>query len=100
MALIDQGRLEFSDAFVTHIDRCLDCRACETACPSGVEYGKLVELARAQIARNFQRPRLSRLARRYVFERLLPNPRRIAGVRSEEHTSELQSPVHLVCRLL
>ncbi|HEU5410347.1 MAG TPA: (Fe-S)-binding protein [Candidatus Acidoferrales bacterium] len=78
MALIDQGRLEFNDAFVTHIDRCLDCRACETACPSGVEYGKLVELARAQIARNFQRPRLSRFARRYVFERLLPNPRRIA----------------------
>ena len=78
MALIDQGRLEFSDAFVTHIDRCLDCRACETACPSGVEYGKLVELARAQIARNFQRPRLSRFARRYVFERLLPSPRRIA----------------------
>lgn len=78
MALIDQGRLELSDAFVTHIDRCLDCRACETACPSGVEYGKLVELARAQIARNFQRPRLSRFARRYVFERLLPNPRRIA----------------------
>ncbi|HKS80584.1 MAG TPA: 4Fe-4S dicluster domain-containing protein, partial [Candidatus Acidoferrales bacterium] len=78
MALIDQGRLEFSDGFVTHIDRCLDCRACETACPSGVEYGKLVELARAQIARNFQRSRLSRLARRYVFERLLPSPRRIA----------------------
>lgn len=78
MALIDQGRLELGESFVTHIDRCLDCRACETACPSGVEYGKLVELARAQIARNFQRPRSSRWARDFFYRRLLPDPKRIA----------------------
>ena len=78
MALVDQGRLELGEAFVTHIDRCLDCRACETACPSGVEYGKLVELARAQIARNYRRPRFSRWTRDYVYRRLLPDQRRIA----------------------
>jgi glycolate oxidase iron-sulfur subunit len=78
MALIDQGRLELGESFVTHIDRCLDCRACETACPSGVEYGKLVELARAQIARNFERPRVSRWTRDFVYRRLLPDPQRIA----------------------
>jgi len=79
MQLVDEGRLELGEGFVTHIDRCLDCRACETACPSGVEYGKLVELARAQIEQNYRRPWASRLARDFVYKRLLPHPRRIAA---------------------
>jgi glycolate dehydrogenase iron-sulfur subunit len=80
MALVDQGRLELDESFVAHIDRCLDCRACETACPSGVEYGKLVELARGQIEQNYHRPLASRVARDLIYRRLLPYPRRIAAV--------------------
>lgn len=78
IALVDQGRLELGETFVTHIDRCLDCRACETACPSGVEYGKLVELARAQIEQDYKRPLASRIARDFVYRRLLPYQSRIA----------------------
>ncbi|HTZ72932.1 MAG TPA: (Fe-S)-binding protein [Candidatus Aquilonibacter sp.] len=78
IAMVDQGRLALADEFVTHIDRCLDCRACETACPSGVEYGKLVELARAQIEENYERPRRRRVIRDFVYRRLLPYPGRIS----------------------
>lgn len=78
MALVDTGRLEVEETFVTHIDRCLNCRACETACPSGVEYGKILELARAQIEQKYKRPLGSRIARDVVYRRLLPYPQRIA----------------------
>jgi len=79
MQLVDEGRLALGESFVTHIDRCLDCRACETACPSGVEYGKLIEGARAQIEQHYRRPLTSRVARDFVYRRLLPYPRRIAA---------------------
>jgi glycolate oxidase iron-sulfur subunit len=43
MRAVTDGRLAMSDQVRSHIDLCLDCRACETACPSGVQYGKIVE---------------------------------------------------------
>ena len=62
-----------------HIAKCLDCRACETACPSGVEYGKLVEGARSQIVVARPRSPIERLIRTAAFEWLLPHRRALGA---------------------
>src|SRR5437667_8815212 len=49
MQAVAEGRMEISPAFVDHMYCCLGCRACETACPSGVQFGKLIEAAREHI---------------------------------------------------
>ena len=49
MQAVAEGRLEISDDFIEHMNCCLGCRACETACPSGVQFGKLIEAAQEQI---------------------------------------------------
>jgi len=68
------GGAPISPSYVEHIELCLACRACETACPSGVQYGRLVEAARAEIENRVQRGPLTRALRRFVFGKLLQSP--------------------------
>src|SRR5580698_2014199 len=60
-------------SYTEHIDLCLACRGCETACPSGVQYGRLVEAARSEIESKIQRPWRERALRWLVFRKLLPS---------------------------
>jgi glycolate oxidase iron-sulfur subunit len=73
MVQVSQGQ-PIGDTYREHIDLCLACRGCESACPSGVQYGRLVEAARAEIEANTERPWLSRMVRNFVFRKLLPSP--------------------------
>jgi glycolate oxidase iron-sulfur subunit len=76
IVLMKQGHEEISAPLVEHLDRCLGCMACVTACPSGVKYDKLIEDARAQVERNFERPAPERAYRQLVFE-LFTHPGRL-----------------------
>lgn len=72
MRAVGEGRLEStSNAFRTHIDRCLGCRACEQACPAGVEYGQLLEASREVLLEVQPKPdfpnRLLRFALRHIW---------------------------------
>jgi glycolate oxidase iron-sulfur subunit len=67
------GRTALTDTFTRHFDACLGCMACVTACPSGVQYGPLIERTRYQIEQHHQRPVADRLFREALF-RVLPYP--------------------------
>jgi glycolate oxidase iron-sulfur subunit len=73
MRALQEGRLPLDDEVVRHLDLCLGCRACETACPSGVHYGELIEGVRPYIEQHYQRPPLERLKRKAI-NKTFPNP--------------------------
>ena len=71
MVKVAEGELEIGPSYVEHVELCLACRACESACPSGVKYGRLIEAARCEIETHVERPFGERLMRSFVFGRLL-----------------------------
>jgi len=72
-----EGRIAPSDALVTHLDRCLDCRACETVCPAGVPYSRLLEATRGQLERRTRRASLARLVGTWALRVVLPHRGRV-----------------------
>ena len=76
MKALAEGRLDLDRDAVRHLDLCLECRACETACPSGVRYGRLIEHARGYIERNWHRDVMERLRNR-IISTIFPYPARL-----------------------
>ncbi|MES9971316.1 MAG: glycolate oxidase subunit GlcF [Candidatus Thiodiazotropha sp.] len=61
-----------SSSVQQHLDRCLLCRSCETTCPSGVEYGRLLEIGRRHMVEHFHRP-LGERVKRWLLRKVIPN---------------------------
>ena len=76
MGLGREGAVTLDETFVGHMDACLGCMACVPACPSGVQYDKLIEATRAQVERNHERSWGDRLFRSAIFV-LFPHPGRL-----------------------
>jgi glycolate oxidase iron-sulfur subunit len=76
MAALEDGSIELTDDVAEHFDRCLGCMACVTACPSGVQYDRLIELTRVQVEADHRRPLSQRLLRGAMFA-VLPHRRRL-----------------------
>jgi len=77
MKAVNEGRLDMSPSVVGHWDSCLQCRACELACPSGVEYGKLMEATRSQVEQHTKRSFTERTARSVGYNTILPSPTKL-----------------------
>jgi glycolate oxidase iron-sulfur subunit len=71
-----EGTVELNNTVATHFDRCLGCMACLSSCPSGVQYDRLIELARERVELELTRPLGERLLRSFLFT-VFPHPRRL-----------------------
>lgn len=89
MKSIAEGRIDLDDDAARHLDLCLGCRGCETACPSGVHYGRLIEGTRSFVERNHRRGIVDRLKRR-VVSAIFPYPNRLRA---------LLAPLQLIDRM-
>jgi len=77
MRAVHEGRLPLEESPVRHIDLCLGCRACEAVCPSGVQYGELLESTRDYVEKQYRRSVWQRFLRRVAIEKVLPYPARM-----------------------
>ncbi len=79
MKMAAEGAATINETWVGHFDACLGCMACMTACPSGVDYAKLIEATRAQIERRYARPAAEKRFRRLLLS-VFTHPNRLRAL--------------------
>jgi len=77
MKAVNEERIGITSAAFKHWDMCIQCRACEVACPSGVPYGRLIEATMSQVEAHRRRSLLARLASWLILRHILPYQRRL-----------------------
>jgi glycolate oxidase iron-sulfur subunit len=80
MRMVDEGKLPLNETVVQHLDLCLQCRACEAACPSGVPFGRMMERTRSQVGRAAPSDKGKRRLTRFMLRQLLPHRSRLAAL--------------------
>jgi glycolate oxidase iron-sulfur subunit len=80
MRAASEERINLGGAFENHIELCLMCRACESACPSGVQYGTMIETARVAVEKGRHPGGIERIVRWLALRQLMPHPRRLRFV--------------------
>ncbi len=78
MRAVNEGRIEINSTVVRHWDLCIQCRACEVACPSGVPYGRLIEATMAQVEKRRSQGMAARLITWLSLKRVLPHQGRLS----------------------
>ena len=78
MKAVNEGRIGITDSVISHWDLCIQCRACEVACPSGVPYGNLIEATMQQVASRRKPGIISRTVASLALKQMLPNQGRLA----------------------
>ncbi|MEZ6056029.1 MAG: heterodisulfide reductase-related iron-sulfur binding cluster [Planctomycetaceae bacterium] len=82
MRAVTDGRIDLTEPVARHLDLCLDCRSCETACPSGVQYGRLIEPFRVAMRQREaispqSKPWTSRMFEKYILHGLFPDRKKL-----------------------
>ena len=78
MKAVNEGRIGMTDSVIAHWDLCIQCRACEVACPSGVPYGSLIEATMQQVENHRKTGLLGRMASSLALKSALPNQKRLS----------------------
>ncbi|MBV9405015.1 MAG: (Fe-S)-binding protein [Acidobacteriaceae bacterium] len=85
-----------TSSHIEHLGLCLACRGCETACPSGVPYGRMIEAARALIQRRRKPSFWRRAFEKFIFEKLLPSPAMLQAAGAGLYVYEISGLQRLV----